>query len=230
MSRRPEPARALRLAVPLLLVLAGPLAAQSGSLPPPPLPPPQMEVGQSDPAYTRLREVHADLVVRQQNFNRQRSDHIAQCIGIPSSQKVRIDWCRANYDRLLADKNAYAARLKTFTALQAQYRGRTLYRRGDHAGAIASFNEALRLSDRADIFDGYIVDDIDLARAGQAEAQGHPEEAAAILCEIDARKRNRPSWLDQQITRQFNRIKAWAVRYKKRFEVRTPGFCGAIRG
>lgn len=223
---RPEMRTLLVLGMPLLLAVATPVAAQSGQLPPPPPP----AVSQSEPGYGTLKELHRALTVRQTNFNRMRQDHIARCDRIPPDDTATINWCRANVGRLANERSAYQTALKEYDAKQAFWQGRTLYLRKDYDGALEKYRLAQRLSFRAGMFDGNVLDEIDLVHARKAIQAGDMVTANNHLLAIEQRASACPSWLTIQIRDVFLKVRAWANRRSAKLRVRTPVAVCGVRG
>lgn len=205
----------------LALLVATSAHAQSA---PPPLP-----ISQSEPAFGRMSSEHSALVNQQTALTRHKRDHNAMCLNIDPANTNRIQWCHADNETIKQEIASYNQRLKIYKARVAEAQGQTLFLRQDYSGAIGQFELAWSMMGHSaqPVFDGNILDEIQLAKAHEAEKTGNLELAANYFREIEARKNAQPNWFNTHYNALLNRLKA---RLKKKFEIRQGPGTGAVRG
>lgn len=205
----------------LALLVATSAHAQSA---PPPLP-----ISQSEPAFGRMNSEHIALVNQQAALARHKSAHNAMCLNIDPANSNRIQWCHADNDTIKQEIASYNQRLKIYKARVVEAQGQTLFLRQDYSGAISQFELAWSMMGHSTqpVFDGNIFEEIQLAKAHQAEKAGNMELAATYFCEIEAIKNAQPNWFQSHYSALLNRLKA---RLKKKFEIRRGGGTCSIRG
>ena len=205
----------------LALLVATSAHAQSA---PPPLP-----ISQSEPAFGRMSSEHSALVNQQTALTRHKRDHNAMCLNIDPANTNRIQWCHADNETIRQEIASYNQRLKIYKVRVAEAQGQTLFLRQDYSGAIRQFELAWSMMGNSaqPVFDGNILDEIQLAKAHEAEKAGDFELAATYFREIEARKNAQPNWFQSHYSALFNRLKA---RLKNKFEIRRGVGGGAVRG
>ena len=205
----------------LALLVATSVHAQSA---PPPLP-----ISQSEPAFGRMSSEHSALVNQQAALARHKRDHNSMCLNIDPANSNRIQWCHTDNETIKQEIASYNQRLKIYKARVAEAQGQTLFLRKDYSGAISQFELAWSMMGNSaqPVFDGNILDEIQLAKAHEAEKTGDLELASTYFCAIEARKNAQPGWFKSHYSTLLGRIKA---RLQKKLTPRRGGGTCSVRG